>query len=527
MDSAPTRPTPERGTAPDAHARIDRVMIAVVCANVLLALATGHFFDHLDTALIWSAPCAAPALVALTLLRSPVLSKFLVSASLVALVALQIHLSRGVLEFHFNVFVTLSALLAYRDWRVIVFTGGLFAVHHLAFDRMLAAGLGTYCLSAPSLARVALHAGFVIAQCVFLVKLATLMRSEARAGHELEFLVNSLGLDGPIRLHPSTLSAQTTTGQNLLRVQSRMTDALQQIQHTTQEVQVASEELATGGELLKERSNAIARELSDSAMTLDQIVVIVHGNNAAATEALKMAERSGTLADAGGSLVSQVVGNMHDIAAASARITDIVAVIDGIAFQTNILALNAAVEAARAGEQGKGFAVVAAEVRSLAQRSAVAAKEIKTLIETSSGTITTGTQLVHRTGQTISELVDSVRKISKLFQDLSSDSTDHADGLRAVTQAMQQLTALTRSNTEIAEQSATSSTSLRAEVRRLAAVLRCFELGEAAGVGDDVVLQRGTPTAPAPTHGGKALAAPGRAALRGALAGGAAKVEYF
>jgi methyl-accepting chemotaxis protein len=508
--------------------RIDRLMIAVVCANVLLAVATGHHFGHLDAALIWSAPCAVPALLALTLVRRGLLSSFLVSASLVALTALQIHLSRGVLEFHFNVFVTLSALLAYRDWRVIVFTGALFAAHHLAFDRMLAAGMGTYCLSEPSLMRIALHAGFVVAQCLFLSKLAILMRREARAGQELEFLVNSLGQEGPIHLHPSSLSAQTPTGQNLLRAQSRMTGALQQIQRTTQQVQSASDELASGGELLKERSNAIARELSESAMTLDQIVVIVQGNNAAASEALKMAERSGALADAGGALVNQVVGNMHDIETSSARITDIVAVIDGIAFQTNILALNAAVEAARAGEQGKGFAVVASEVRSLALRSATAAKEIKTLIETSSGTITTGTVLVHRTGETIAELVESVRKISKLFQELSADSSDHADGLRAVTQAMQQLTDLTRSNTEIAEQSATSSSSLRLEVQHLAAVLHCFEVDAPVDTALDDGVQGGTHPARVPKPSlGAPPAAPRQPPSRGAPAADGSKVEYF
>jgi methyl-accepting chemotaxis protein len=459
------------------HARIDHLVMGLLGANVVLAAVIGQFYGVWTTALVWGALSLLPAGAARLLSTRPFTRRMGLAVSLVMLVALQIHLSGGSLEFHFNVFVTLSALLAYRDWRLIVFTGALFAVHHLVFDRLLAAGIGLYCLSEPSLGRILIHAGFVAAQCAFLTLLATLMRQELRAAREVESMVNSLGVAGPIQLQPSDWTEHTPTAKALARALARMRETLVQTHHTLDCVAGASNQVTDNSAALQERTTAIARDLGDAAMSLEQIVVIVRSNNAAAAEAKTMANEAGELADQGGQLVDQVVSKMDDIAQSSSRITDIVSVIDGLAFQTNILALNAAVEAARAGEHGKGFAVVASEVRNLALRSATAAREIKELIDASRATVSDGTALVHRTGDTIQTLVASVRRVGTLFQELSSDASDHADGLHVVTEAIGGLTRDTQGNTAVAEQSAQAAVTLHREVARLVETLKAFDVG--------------------------------------------------
>nr|WP_269840425.1 methyl-accepting chemotaxis protein [Paucibacter sp. M5-1]MCZ7882734.1 methyl-accepting chemotaxis protein [Paucibacter sp. M5-1] len=179
----------------------------------------------------------------------------------------------------------------------------------------------------------------------------------------------------------------------------------------------------------------------------------------------------------GGSVVGQVVATMQDISAASNKITDIIGVIDGIAFQTNILALNAAVEAARAGEQGRGFAVVAAEVRSLAQRSANAAKEIKGLIVNSAEKVQAGTRLVGEAGQSMEGIVAQVRKVNDLIEEISHATGEQTTGISQVGEAVTQLDQVTQQNAALVEQSAAAAESLKHQAAQLAEVVSVFKLG--------------------------------------------------
>lgn len=295
-------------------ARIDQLMQGLLAANVALAAAIGQYHGALGVGLTWAVGCAVPAGLAMLLGARPFVRRVALALSLVMLVALQIHLAGGALEYHFNVFVTLSALLAYRDWRLIVLTGALFAFHHLLFDRLLASGIGLYCLSEPSLGRIFIHAGFVAAQCAFLTLLARLMKQEMRSARELETMVDSLGADGPIRLKPQATTATTITARAMARAIDRMRETLVQTHHTLECVADASNMVSDNSAALQDRTGAIARDLREASLSLEQIVVIVRSNNAAAAEAKCMAHEAGELAGEGGRLVGQVVSKMDDIA---------------------------------------------------------------------------------------------------------------------------------------------------------------------------------------------------------------------
>jgi len=236
----------------------------------------------------------------------------------------------------------------------------------------------------------------------------------------------------------------------------------------------ASGEIANGNSDLSQRTEEQAASLQRTAGSVEQLSAAVRNNADSSAQALELVNAATRSADDGDQVVGEVVRTMHRITDSSARINDIVGVIDGIAFQTNILALNAAVEAARAGEQGRGFAVVASEVRTLAQRSAAAAREVRTLIESSSGTVDEGAQLVTRAGASMRQILQSVRRVEGIIGDISVAGQQQATGLQDVNQAIAAIDATTQRNAALVEESAAAAISLQEQSRRLLEAVSAF-----------------------------------------------------
>ncbi len=239
-------------------------------------------------------------------------------------------------------------------------------------------------------------------------------------------------------------------------------------------LQTASQEIASANNDLSSRTEQTASSLEETAAAMEQQTATVRQNSDTAQQASQLAGGASTVARHGGEAVAKVVSTMALISDASRRIADIIGVIDGIAFQTNILALNAAVEAARAGEQGRGFAVVAAEVRSLAQRSAEAAKEIKALIGDSVSKVETGSHLVSEAGQTINEVVSQVQRVNDLITEITAASREQATGIAQVGQAVSQLDEMTQQNAAMVQQSSAAASSMREQAQRLMDAIRVF-----------------------------------------------------
>ena len=275
-------------------------------------------------------------------------------------------------------------------------------------------------------------------------------------------------------------TARTDEIGELMRGLDRMTVALRQLVGDVRAgatgLQSASAEIATGNADLSRRTEQTASNLQETAGSMAQLTHTVERSTTAATQANELASSAAEAAARGGDVVSQVVTNMNEISASSRRIGDIIGVIDGIAFQTNILALNAAVEAARAGEQGRGFAVVASEVRSLAQRSAEAAREIKGLIGASMTTVEQGARLVGEAGSTMTELVASVSRVSEMIGQITASASEQHDGIVHVNQAIARLDDMTQQNAALVEQSAAAADSLRDEAQRLGSAVRRFRV---------------------------------------------------
>ena len=249
------------------------------------------------------------------------------------------------------------------------------------------------------------------------------------------------------------------------------------VRHSSDSIATGSSEIASGNADLSQRTEEQASNLEQTAASMEEITSTVKNNADTAQRAAVLAGTASAAAVKGGEVVGQVVATMQDISAASRKITDIIAVIDGIAFQTNILALNAAVEAARAGEQGRGFAVVASEVRNLAQRSAEAAKEIKALIGASVEKVDAGTHLVGNAGQSIEDIVAQVKRVSDLIGEISSATGEQTLGISQVGEAVTQLDQVTQQNAALVEQSAAAADSLKHQAAKLAEIVSVFRLG--------------------------------------------------
>ena len=263
---------------------------------------------------------------------------------------------------------------------------------------------------------------------------------------------------------------------DLHKTQQRLQDLVREVRDSTSGIHTASAEIATGSQDLSMRTEQTASNLQETASSITQLTEAVRHSADAARQANQLAVSATEVAQRGGEVVSQVVSTMGEINQSSQKIADIIGVIDGIAFQTNILALNAAVEAARAGEQGRGFAVVASEVRSLAQRSATAAKEIKTLISASVDKVEGGARLVADAGQTMSEIVASVQRVTDIVGEISHSSQEQSEGISQVNQAIAKLDQMTQQNAALVEESAAAAESLKDQGLRLTEVVGTFRL---------------------------------------------------
>ncbi|HEY8975855.1 MAG TPA: methyl-accepting chemotaxis protein, partial [Burkholderiaceae bacterium] len=262
----------------------------------------------------------------------------------------------------------------------------------------------------------------------------------------------------------------------LATMQARLRDLVGHIRSTAESIGTASREVAVGNQDLSERTEQTAGNLQNAASAMTQLTGNVRQSAEAAAQANDLATSATDVARRGAQAVSTVVSTMDEINASSRKISDIIGVIDGIAFQTNILALNAAVEAARAGEQGRGFAVVASEVRSLAQRSAGAAKEIKSLIGASVDRVETGARQVADAGATMREIESSVERVTAIISEISAAAAEQSSGIVQVGGSVQHLETMTQQNAALVEQSAAAAESLRGQAESLNTLVHAFRL---------------------------------------------------
>ncbi|MVW59851.1 chemotaxis protein [Massilia sp. NEAU-DD11] len=420
-----------------------KLFLAVLWALFATSLALGLVYDSLMPAVAAGLPLALVPSALIAAAPGSLAARLSVAVALMLFCALNIHQAHGLTELHFGIFVLLAFLVCYQDWRVIVAAAGTAAVHHLTFNYLQEWGYPTLCFTHPGIGIVLLHAVYVVVEAAVLSYLAVRLQRETTA------VAASAGT-----LH-DTLRAMRSSADQVARDMDLITQT--------------SSAVAAGSADLSARAAAQAARLGQAAAAVDHLTATVKRNVDHAALAVK-----------GGDVVADVVQTMEAIRSSSREVQDIVNVIDGIAFQTNILALNAAVEAARAGEQGRGFAVVAGEVRSLAQRSAQAAKEVRQLIGDSAVRVDAGGRLVDEAGQAMHQIVGSVQRVAGIMTAISGASQEQRDGIEQVRDSIREIEVTTRQTAELVGQSADAAETMCAHASSVARAVGTLRQAEAA-----------------------------------------------
>ena len=460
------------------HSRADRLVLSVIWTMFAMALGLAGWHDTLGWALAIGLPAALGPTAAILLAPGSRTSRYVVATALMVFSALHIHQSAGATELHFGIFVLLAFLLCYRDWSVIVVGAAVIALHHLSFNYLQEWGFGVLCFTDTGLGRVLAHAAYVVAETAVLSYLSLLLHREAVQAAELGARldqVNASG-DGRITLAAPSTAALSDGGRVLEGMMTTLRDAVAVVHAGTEAIAGAAHAIADGNADLSRRTSSQSAGLRQTAEAMAQLTVAVKDNDADARQASSLAAGAADIAERGGQVVEQMIDSMEAIRARSRRIVDIIAVIDGIAFQTNILALNAAVEAARAGEQGRGFAVVASEVRGLAQRSAAASREIAALIHDSVAAVDAGDSLAGQAGRTMEDIVRAVQEVAAIMARIVAASHGQATGIASVNDAIAGMDRGTRDNAALVQQAEAAAASMQQQVQLLGQAVGAFRL---------------------------------------------------
>ncbi|MGF6905036.1 methyl-accepting chemotaxis protein [Paraburkholderia sp. GAS348] len=457
------------------YVKADRLMIAVVwglfAISCLLAIR-----DYNLHAVLWvGMPAAAVASMLAYWRAGALVTRLFLAASLMTFAALQIHQERGLTELHFGVFVLMSFLLAYRDWRPIICAACVIALHHFTFNYLQLAGLDVYCFTEPAWSTVLSHAAYVVVQAGLLIFISRHMKADAQTGRELAVLGENLSRQaGQFDLRLPPMKLEGTSSRTFKDTLNAIHDAMREITMTIDQMAASSDNIAEENHTLSQEFTTQAETLNATNTAMEQIAQRIRENAEHAASANSLARQTSTAAKQSEQVVSEVVDKMNEIDEAVHRMGDMIAMIESIAFQTNLLALNASVEAARAGSHGRGFSVVAEEVRTLAHRSASAAREIKGLIGDSLQRVERGSTLATRAGAAMRHVVGHVEDVAGLIAHISASSDAQSHDVDRFSQGMGKMDAILERDVQHVRGVASASASLREKARTLREAMSIF-----------------------------------------------------
>ena len=463
------------------YQRAHRLALACAAAHLALCLGLAAFTDTWLLALLVGVPALAVPWWLSRAYPVAALSRVAMGVAFMAFTGLVVQQTRGNLEAHFSFFVMMSVLAVYCDWKPIAAAFLTIATHHLLFTILQPMGFGITIFGVQDSPWVHffLHASVATVQTAALVYL-TLMTGKMVAGSAKVSSMAARIAAGKLDAEAGATAGDDAMLASMTEMQRRLATMLGEVDGAARSVETALGEIAEGTRDLSTRTERSAAGTQEVVGGLGRYVQTTRASLDNIVSAGRVSDGVGQSAERAGTVVDQVVVTMQDIEASSKQITDIIGVIDGIAFQTNILALNAAVEAARAGEQGRGFAVVASEVRGLAQRSADAARQVRTLITSSAERVASGSGLARDAGEAMKAVVASVAEVQQLIQHASRAAQDEFPHLERLGEQVREIDESMQQNASFVEQVSATTQSLRDQGARLRSSIDIFTHGQPA-----------------------------------------------